>query len=99
MPPYFFRTGPNEAERIMAGSPEGSAKIYATFEAQNWMRGAMEDTGDEDKDPDTTSLDFLANEVVDATLAGDTLMCVEADSREALQQLALAANVKIQPLN
>lgn len=97
MPPYFFRTDPEEARRIQANSPEGSAKIYKSTEAQDWVRGAMGDTGGQD--PDTTSLDFLANEVVEAVLAGGILMHVDADSREALHDLAETAEVNIQPLN
>jgi hypothetical protein len=97
MPPYFFRTGPEEAGRIVASSPEGSARIYEGFDAQDWMRGAMDDTGS--KELDTTSLDFLANEVVDATLVGDALMRVDADSREALQELAETAEADIRPFN
>jgi hypothetical protein len=99
MPPYFFSTNPEGAERILSNSPEGSAKIYKSFEAQDWMRGAMNDTGEKDQELDITSLDFLANEVTEATLAGNALMHVDVDNREALQGIAVAAQVNIQPLN
>jgi hypothetical protein len=57
------------------------------------MKGAMGDTGD------VTSMDFLANEAIEAAVTGGVLMHVEADDREALQFLAGIANVDIQPLN
>ncbi|HUC87828.1 MAG TPA: hypothetical protein VMR95_01625 [Candidatus Binatia bacterium] len=101
MPPYFFRTGTtNEARRILAKSPEGSTKVYDRIETQDWMRGAMNDNGEEALTPiSRASIDFLANEAVEAVLTGGVLMHVEADSREALQALAETAEVDIQPLN
>jgi hypothetical protein len=97
MPPFYFRARADEAERVVAASPEGAARIYEAHEAQDWMRGAMDDDGS--KEPDSTSLDFLANEVVEGVLAGDALMHIDAESREALQELAVKAVVDIQPLN
>ena len=97
MPPYFFRTVPEDAERILALSPTDSARIYKISEATEWMKGAMNDTGI--NKPDETVLDFLANEVIEARFTGGTLMHVDAESRVALQSLAIDAEVIIEPLN
>jgi hypothetical protein len=101
MPPFYFKTRAEEAERVAAASPEGAARIYEAHEAQDWMRGAMDDdTGDRTLAPiHRASLDFLANEVVEAVLAGDALMRIDVESREALQELAVQTAVDIQPLN
>jgi hypothetical protein len=100
MPPYFFRTNPDQAERILANSPKGAARAYELFESQDWARGAMGDAVDKEPTPiSRASIDFLANEVVEAAVEGGTLMHVDADSREALQELAEKAGVDIKPLN
>jgi hypothetical protein len=100
MPPFYFRTNPESAQRIVGASPEGSVKIYEHAGVQDWMRGAMADTGEVDPEVhDTTSLDFLANEAIDAVLVGDKLMHVDADSREALQDFAEGVDVIIRPYN
>ena len=97
MPPFYFTTRAEEAERLVAASPEGAARIYEAHESQDWMRGAMDDDGS--KEPDSTSLDFLANEVVEAIISGGALMRIDAESRDALQELAVQTAVVILPLN